>query len=109
MRVRSVSRDAQGAVEGPIEDARQVLRGRRSGLQCVLGVRGRDGTHVRRNAWTRWASAGVDVEGETRKEECNDETMCPGRLADGEGEPVVVVGAEDDMVAMGEITISLLQ
>ena len=48
------------------------------------------------------ASAGVDVEGETRKEECNGETMGPGRLADGEGEPAV-------MVAMGEITISLLQ
>jgi len=62
------------------------------------GIPGRGKTSVGR----------VDVEGATRKERWNDETMCAERLADGVGEPADLVDAEDNVIVMGGVTAFLL-
>jgi len=74
-------------------------------LGCSVSYVGYELDDIRRG---KTSVGRVDVEGATRKEKWNDETMCAERLADGVGEPTDLVDAEDNVIVMGGVRTFLL-
>ena len=78
-------------------------------MPCALSVRRRERHTSTEESLDEATNSGrVFVEDETRKEETSDEATCTKHLADGVGEVVNLVDAEDNMLVMGEVTIFLL-